>query len=117
MTALDTNVLIRYLVDGHPQQASARKLMVELTLARRGFIYREVSVELARIIDRTHVISRNRIATLFEEFATGYRTGGNDFAKQIIAAAEKRSSADSLYTLDRQDGYLQAPSHLPAERV
>ena len=132
MIALDANVLVRYLVDDHPQQAdAARKLMAELTSERRGFICREVSVELARILDRAYGFSRNRIATVFEELAAtkeiqleaaddmiraadSYRRGGTGFAEQMITAAAKRSSADTLYTLDRQDGQLRATALSPA---
>ena len=135
MIALDTNVLVRYLVDDHPQQAdAARKLMAELTSERRGFICREVSVELARILDRAYGFSRNRIATVIDELAAtkeihleaaddtiraadGYRRGGPDFAEQMIAAAGKRSGADTLYTLGRQDGQLRATALSPAART
>ena len=134
MIALDANVLVRYLVDDHPQQAgAARKLMAELTSERRGFVCIEVSVELARILDRAYEFSSNRIATVFEELAAtseihlgdaddtiraadGYRRGGPDFAEQMIAAAAKRPSADILYTLDWQDGQLRAASLLPTAR-
>ncbi|MYG28476.1 MAG: type II toxin-antitoxin system VapC family toxin [Boseongicola sp. SB0677_bin_26] len=134
MIALDANVLVRYLVDDHPQQAgAARKLMAELTSESRGFVCREVSVELARILDRAYGFSPNRIATVFEELAAtseihleaaddtiraadSCRRGGPDFAEQMIAAAAKRSSADFLYTLDRQDGQLRATALLPAAR-
>ena len=53
MIALDANVLVRYLVKDHPQQADATdatgNLMAELRPVRRDFIFREVSVDLARI--------------------------------------------------------------------
>ena len=134
MIALDANVLVRYFVDDHPQQAVvARKLMAELTFESRGFVCREVSVELARILDRAFGFSPNRIATVFKELAAtseihleaaddtvraadGCRRGGPDFAGQMIAAAAKRSSADILYTLDRQDGQLRATFLLPMAR-
>ena len=134
MIALDANVLVRYLVDDHPQQAgAARKLMTELTSESRGFVCREVSVELARILDRAYGFIPNRIATVFEELAAtseihleaaddtvraadGCRRGGPDFAERMIAAAAKRSSADIFYTLDRQDGQLRATYLLPVAR-
>ena len=126
MIALDTNVLVRYLVDDDPRQAeAARTLLAELTTKRLGFVCREVSVELAWILDRTYGFSPNRIATVFEELAAskeihleaaddviraadGYRRGGADFTDQMIAAAAKRTSADALYTFDRQDDQLRA---------
>ena len=45
MIALDANVLVRYLVNDHPQQADATgNLMAELRPARRDFIFRGVTV-------------------------------------------------------------------------
>ena len=134
MIALDTNGLVRYLVADHPQQADAAStLLVELMSERRGFVCREVSVELARILDRPYGFSRNRIATVFKELAAteelhleatydtiraadGYRRGGPDFAEQMIAAAARRSNADTLRTLDRQDGQLRATALSSAAR-
>ena len=132
MIALDTNVLVRYLVNDDSQQAeSARALLAELSSERLGFICREVSVELAWILDRAYGFSHNRIANVFEELAAskeihleaaddviraadGYRRGSADFTDQMIAAAAKRSSTDVLYTFDRQDDQLRAMAILPA---
>lgn len=48
MTALDTNVLVRYLVCYGQQQAEAAQTVPEvLTAERPGFACREVTVELA----------------------------------------------------------------------
>ena len=134
MIALDTNVLVRYLVDDDPAQAeAARALLAELSSERLGFICREVSVELAWILDRAYGFSRNRIATVFEELAAtkeihleaaddviraadGYGRGGADFSDRMIAAAAKRSSADVLYAFDRQDDQLRATDILPVAR-
>lgn len=135
MIALDASVLVRYLVDDHPRQASAAcQLMAEPTSDRRGFIRREVSVELARILDRVYGYSRSGIVTVFEELAVtkaihleaagdtiraadGYRCGGLDFAEHMSVATAKRSIADTLYTLDRQDGQLCATALSPAART
>ena len=127
MIALDTILLIRYLLADHPQQAEvACKLMAEFKSERHGFICREVSVELVWILDRVYGFSRNLIATGFEKLAEnkeihmetaddmvraadGYRRGNLDFAEQMIAAA-KRSRADTLFTFDRQDGQFRSTS-------
>ena len=135
MIALDTNVLVRYLVDDDPQQAeAARTLLVELTTERLAFICREVSVELASILDRAYGFSRNRIATVFEELAAtkeihlevaddvlraadSYRRGGPDFADLMKAAAAKRASACALYTFDRQNDQLRPTPILPVAHL
>jgi len=118
--ALDTNVLVRYLVNDDPQQAqAAHALLAELTPHRRGFVCREVVVELAWVLERAYDFSRDHIATVLEELvateelhfeaaddvvraAYTYRRGGAGFSDQMIAAAAKRAGADILYTFDHQ---------------
>ena len=91
-------------------------------------------MELARTLDRVYGFSRNRFATGFEELAAikaihleaaddtiraadGHRRGGPDFAEQMIVVAAKRSGADTLYTLGRQDSQLRGTALSPAARM
>ena len=124
MIALDTNILVRYLVYDDARQAeAARGLLAKLTAERPGFVCREVSVELAWVLDRAYGFSRHRIATVFEELvateelrietaddviraADAYRRGGAELSDQMIAAAARRSGADTLYTFDRRAAQL-----------
>ncbi|MXX54385.1 MAG: type II toxin-antitoxin system VapC family toxin, partial [Gemmatimonadetes bacterium] len=65
MIALDTNVLVRYLVRDDEQQAeSARALLESLTQERPGYACREVVVELVWVLERAYGVSRERIATI-----------------------------------------------------
>jgi len=123
--ALDTNVLVRYLVADDIEQAqSARALLGTLTTEKRGFVCREVSVELAWVLKRAYGFSRNQIADIFGELvaseelhieapddviraAEGYRRGGAEFSDRMIAAAARRSGADGLHTFDRQAAQLE----------
>ena len=53
MIAIDTDVLVRYLVCDDQQQAeAARTLLESLTAERPGFVCREVTVELAWVLER-----------------------------------------------------------------
>lgn len=131
MIALDTNILVRFLVNDDPRQsAAARALLAELTADRPGFVCREVAVELSWVLDRAYGFSRDRIATVLEELAgtgelqfeavddvirsaEGYRRGGAGFSDHMIAAAASRSGADSLYTFDRQAARLRGVTLLP----
>lgn len=133
MIALDTNVLVRYLVDDDRRQAeAARVLLTDLTSERLGFVCREVAVELAWVLERGYGFSRQRIAAVFEELAStkelrleaaddvlraadSYRRGGPSFADQMIAAAARRSCADTLYTFDQEVERLPDVVLLPAE--
>ena len=125
MIALDTNVLIRFLVDDDaPQAEAARALLAGLTAERPGFVCREVTVELAWVLQRAYGFSRDRIATVLEELvataelefeavddvaraAFSYRRGGTGFSDLMIAAAANRCGAHPLYTFDRQAAQLE----------
>ena len=50
MTALDTNVLVRYLVDDDAEQAQAARTLLEgLASERPGFVCRKVTVDTAML--------------------------------------------------------------------
>ena len=120
MIALDTNVLVRYLVRDDEQQAeSARALLESLTAERPGYACREVVVELVWVLERAYGVSRERIATILQELvatqslvveasedvaraAFRYRAGGPGFSDLMILAAADRSGARPLYTFDRK---------------
>ena len=125
MIALDTNVLVRYLVRDDARQAeAARKLLEALTAERPGFVCREVTVELVWVLERAYRFSRDRIATVLEELvateglvieaaddvaraAFRYRHGDVGFADLMILAAAGRSQAHPLYTFDRKAAGLE----------
>lgn len=120
MIALDTNVLVRYLVADDVRQANAARSLLEgLTTERPGFICREVIVELVWVLRRAYGFSRDRIATVLENLvatealeveaaedvayaAVSYRRGGAGFSDLMILAAAKRVGAGTLYTFDRK---------------
>ena len=67
MTALDTNVLIRYLVGDVPEQAeAARALIDELTPDDPGFICREVVLEVAWVLERSYRFTRPQVAEVHD---------------------------------------------------
>ena len=119
MIALDTNVLVRYLVaDDAGQAEAARTLLAGLTDERPGFVCREVVVELVWVLERAYRFSREQIAAVLGELvatgeleieevddvaraAFGYRLGGPGFSDLMIAAAVRRLGAAPLYTFDR----------------
>ncbi len=119
MIALDTNVLVRYLVrDILEQSEAARDLLEGLTPEAPGFISREVTIETAWVLERSYGFSRERIADILEELtavqslifetsddvaraALRFRQGGPDFADLMILAAAERVGATPLYTFDQ----------------
>ena len=112
MIALDTNVLVRYLVDDDAEQAeAARALLAELTTERPGFICREVTVELVWVLQRAYGCSRDRIATVLEKLvateelevesvddvaraALRYRRGDAGFSDLMIVAGVAPSAVE-----------------------
>lgn len=118
MIALDTDVLVRYLVGDHAEQsAAARRLANTLTSDEPGYVCREVLVELVQVLERSYGFSRDEIArTLLEMLATDeivvetaenvtvcaviYRTGIADFRDLMVVDACQRAEAP-LYTFDR----------------
>lgn len=119
MIALDTNVLIRYLVrDVLDQAEAARALLEGLTPEAPGYVSREVTIETAWVLERSYGFSRQQIADILEELtatesliveagddvasaALRFRQGGADFADLMILAAAERAGASFLYTFDR----------------
>lgn len=120
MIALDTNVLVRYLVrDDRHQAEAARALLESLTPERPGYVCREVTVELVWVLERAYRFPRDRIGSVLEELvateglaieAAGdvarasirYRAGGAGFSDLMILAAAERSGARPMYTFDRK---------------
>lgn len=119
MIALDTNVLVRFLVrDDKRQAAAAHVLLTSLTVEDSGFVCREVVVELVWILERAYGFARDQIADVLEDLvstevlvveaagdvatsASRYRAGGAGFSDLMIRAAAERSKALPLYTFDR----------------
>lgn len=120
MIALDTNVVVRYLVRDDPAQAeAARALLESLTPERPGFLCREVVVETVWVLERSYEVPRARIADAVLELiatdslvvedagdvaraAIDYRQGGAGFADLMILAAAGRAEARPLLTFDRR---------------
>ena len=125
MIALDTNVLVRYLVRDDPEQAEAARLLLEdLDSGRPGFICREVMMELVWVLERAYKFSRAQIADVLAELiATGglvietadevgraaisYRQPGVEFSDLMILAAAERTGARPFYTFDRKLARMQ----------
>lgn len=118
MTAIDTNVLVRYLVRDDAQQAEAARALLEgLTRERPGYVCREVVVEVVWVLERAYRFGRAEIADVLLELvatdclvlesaddvtrsALRYRQGGPGFSDLMILAAANRVGALPLHTFD-----------------
>ena len=120
MTALDTNVIVRYLVGDHAEQAeAARALLERLTPGNPGFICREVVMEVGWVLERAYRFPRAQIAEALMDLTASdslvvehgddvaaaayrYRQGGVGFSDLMVLAAAERAGAVPLYTFDRR---------------
>ena len=120
MTALDTNVIVRYLVGDHPEQAEAARVLLEgLIPGNPGFICREVVTEVGWVLERAYRFTRAQIAEALMDLTASdslvvehgddvaaaayrYRQGGVGFSDLMVLAAAERAGAVPLYTFDRR---------------
>jgi len=118
--AVDTNVIVRSLLDDDVEQsAAANRLLDGLTTHNPGFVCREVVIELVWVLERVYKLPRATIgAAILELIASGdlivendrtmthaayrYMQGGVDFADLMILAAADDHGATPLYTFDRK---------------
>ena len=125
MTAVDTNVIVRYLVADDPGQSeAARSLLEQFTPVNPGFICREVVIEAAWVLERSYRFPRARIAEALMDLTASdslvvenaddvaaaahrYRQGGVGFSDMMILAASARAGAAPLYTFDRRLARMQ----------
>ena len=125
MIALDTNIIIRYLVrDDVKQSEAARALLESLTAERPGYVCREVAVEVVWLLKRAYDYSRAQIAAILKELlitetlvfevaddvaraAFRYSDGEAEFSDLMIMAAARRAGIRSLHTLDRKLSRLE----------
>jgi len=122
--ALDTNVIVRFLVQDDAEQARLASGIFEgLTESDQGFVSREVLVELVWVLERAYAYSRGEIAMAIDGLLSSteilieaaddvgpaierYRNDGVGFADLMIAAAARRAGAADLVTFDRKAARL-----------
>ena len=130
MIALDTNVLVRFLVrDDEPQAASARTLLASLSAEKPGYVCREVVLELVWVLERAYGFPREEIADVLEQLvsteelvveagtdvaraAFRYGSGEAGFSDLMILAAAERSHALPVYTFDQNSARVEGVSLL-----
>jgi predicted nucleic-acid-binding protein len=122
--ALDTNVLVRFLVQDDPEQARvAGEIVDQLTEEATGFVSREVLVELVWVLERAYRLGRAEIAGALDGLLAStelvvegadaigsavelYRNDGFGFADLMIVAAAQRAGATETVTFDRRAARL-----------
>lgn len=118
MKAVDTNVLLRHIVQDDPaQSARASTFLNERTVEDPAFVSLIVVAELTWALKQRYGYSRKQIAFLFtalletaelifeeEQFLTTLIDGkvGGDIADHLIAFSATRAGCTSTVTFDRR---------------
>ena len=109
MIGLDTNVVVRYLVQDDPVQSARAADLIEQQLTERnpGFlcIVAPSLAELAWALERAYRISRNRLTAAIERLLQADMLVVEHEQQVFTALAALRSFADALiHALDIQAG-------------
>jgi len=120
VTGLDTNVIVRFLVQDDPEQGRlAKAAFDQCTEDSPGFICREVAVELVWVLERSYKFDREAIAgaldgllgaaeIVFEDSERvaravhRYREENFGFADLMIVSAARASGCSELVTFDKK---------------
>ena len=120
MISIDTNVLIRDLVEDDAEQVEAtRSLLDSLTIEDPGFVCREVILEISWVLASAYRFTREQIGEALLRIigmenllvetsddvarsARRYGEGNDDFSDLMILEASRRMGALPLYTFDRR---------------
>ena len=118
MIALDTNVLVRYLVDDDAMQAAVARRVIEETLtpSEPGFVSLIVLVELNWVLDRVYGCRVNEITSIFSELiasptilieqaaavAAAIAQPHNDLADSLLHEIGKIHGCTRTVTFDRK---------------
>lgn len=99
MIALDTNVLVRYLVGDDASQAAVARRVIEetLTAAEPGFVSLVVLVELSWVLERVYGCPVSQVASIFAELIASPTILVEQAAAVAAAIAQPHDDlADSL---------------------
>ncbi len=120
MIALDTNVLVRFLVEDDKAQTARAKALVRDTLERGGELFiadvvlcevvwvlhvsyriqrQQITETLQRLLQARHL--RFRDSDLLERALAAYQTGKGDFADYLIRELATHAGCGTVATFDK----------------
>jgi len=120
MTGLDTNVLVRYVVQDDPAQAGvATRLIENFTAAEPGFVSMIVVVETVWVLQSSYKAERTEIAHVLETLLRSrelvvedaelvwqalriFTRSGADFADCLIQRCGHAAGCDETVTFDQR---------------
>ena len=119
MTGLDTNVLVRYIMqDDRRQSAIATRCIESLTAAAPGFVPLVAAVELCWVLESAYALDREQVVAAVEgllrakeivveqaavvwKAVRAMEAQGADFADALVAEAGAAAGATQTVTFDR----------------
>lgn len=121
MIGLDTNVLVRYIVQDDPDQAAAAGRLIEAHCTEQspGYIGAPVLIELVWVLSGHYQHSKSVVSAVIRQLlrtsvlavedrdAVGaalreYEAGGADFADYLIAHGNHARGCSATFTFDRR---------------
>ena len=127
MIGLDTNVLVRYLVQDDPAQARQANALIDRAAAQETamFINHVVMCELAWVLGRGYGYARTALAEVIEKILLGrqfeiekkdlvwaalanFKESRADFADCLIGVTNDLAGCESTLTFDRSAASLRA---------
>jgi predicted nucleic-acid-binding protein len=127
MIGLDTNVLVRYLVQDDPAQAKKASALIDRAAAQDSamFINHVVICELAWVLGRGYGYAKTDLAELIEKMLLGrqfeiekkdlvwaaltdFKASPADFADCLIGVTNVMAGCESTLTFDRSAASLRA---------
>jgi predicted nucleic-acid-binding protein len=120
MIGLDTNVLVRYLVQDDPvQSAKATEFIEGLTEDEPGFVSLVAIAETAWVLEHAYGLADQAIAATFERLLqidvlvidreqevfiamVALKEGRGSFVDALIAALDAKAGCSQTFTLDRK---------------
>lgn len=121
MIGLDTNVLVRYIVQDDPLQAALAASFIEshCTADMPGFIGNIVRVELVWVLDRGYRYDKKSVLGVLKQVAVtselrlensalvwqairDYENGTAGFADCLLAAVNQQHGCNVTYTFDQR---------------
>ena len=118
MIGLDTNVLVRYIMQDDPKQSpKANRLIDAFTPERPGFVPLVAIVELVWVLSSSYDLDRAQVAQALELLLRGkelvvdraglvlqalarFRSGGADFADCLIEGIARDAGYSATMTFD-----------------
>lgn len=120
MIGLDTNVLVRFLVQDDPKQSARATALIRSTVGSGDtlFLNHMVLCETVWVLESAYDIPRKQVADVLDQLLltehvsfeqkeearsalTEYRAGKGDFADYLIGAVNARSGCVETVTFDR----------------